>query len=208
MITIVDYQMGNVGSIKNMLKKVGAESVISGDPDVLRKATKLILPGVGAFDTGMRHLADSGLIGVLNELVLEKQVPVLGICLGMQLLSRKSEEGTLPGLGWIAADTVKFQLPELRVPHMGWNTLRPTNGSVLFQGYQEEPRYYFVHSYHVVCDDPHDAAGITHYGTDFTAAVQRANVMGAQFHPEKSHKFGMQLFRNFVAAFNGAPQNA
>ena len=199
MITIVNYQMGNVGSIKNMLKKVGVESEISGDPEVLSKASKLILPGVGAFDTGMRHLQDSGLIGVLNELVLEKKVPVLGICLGMQLLTRKSEEGVLPGLGWIAADTVKFRLDDLRVPHMGWNTLHPSSSAALFQGYSEEPRYYFVHSYHVVCDDPQDAAGTTQYGLPFTSAVQKGNVMGAQFHPEKSHKFGMQLFRNFVA---------
>ncbi|GMU52081.1 MAG: imidazole glycerol phosphate synthase subunit HisH [Candidatus Xenobia bacterium] len=199
MTVIVDYQMGNVGSIMNMLKKVGAEAEISGDPEALRRATRLILPGVGAFDTGMRHLSDSGLIDVLNDRVLNDKVPVLGICLGMQLLTRRSEEGSLPGLGWIEADTIRFQLEDLRVPHMGWNTLRAVNGSPLFQGYQEEPRYYFVHSYHVVCDNPEDAAGTTEYGLQFVSAVHRGNVMGTQFHPEKSHKFGMQLLRNFVA---------
>lgn len=202
MITIVDYGVGNVGSILNMLKKVGAKAEASSDPDVLRRAEKLILPGVGAFDAGMRKLHETGLIPLLNELVLEKKVPVLGLCLGMQLMTQRSAEGTEAGLGWFDAETVRFQFgPEnahLKVPHMGWNTLEVRRPHPLVADLGPEPRFYFVHSYHVVCADQSDVVACTDYGHAVTAIIARENILGAQFHPEKSHKFGMQLLRNFV----------
>ncbi|MEZ0394849.1 MAG: imidazole glycerol phosphate synthase subunit HisH [Anaerolineales bacterium] len=202
MVTIVDYGVGNLGSILNMLKKVGAKAEASSDPDVLRRAEKLILPGVGAFDAGMHKLNESGLTPLLNELVLEKKIPVLGLCLGMQLMTRRSEEGAEAGLGWLAAETVRFRFgPEqahLKIPHMGWNTLEVRRPHPLVADLGPEPRFYFVHSYHVVCADEADVVAYTDYGHPVTAIVARDNLLGAQFHPEKSHKFGMQLLRNFV----------
>jgi glutamine amidotransferase len=199
MIAIVDYGMGNIGSIANMLRKVGASATLTGDPEVLGQASKIILPGVGAFDNGMANLEASGLVPLLNRKALEERVPVLGICLGMQLLSRSSEEGRRPGLGWIAADTKRFQLDStFKVPHMGWNYVQPAKASPLTAGLPEHSRFYFVHSYHVVCDEPSDVLLASRYGIDITAAVQRDNVMGVQFHPEKSHTFGMQLLKNFA----------
>lgn len=204
MIVIVDYRMGNVGSVLNMLKRVGASAKISSDAVEIAAADKLILPGVGAFDTGMTHLRERGLIELLNRRVLEDQVPVLGICLGMQLLMRRSEEGTLPGLGWIPGETIRFrfdpQTTGLKIPHMGWNTAKPMHTDSLFGDAGAETRFYFVHSYHVVCDEPADQLAITHHGYDFASAVQRGNIMGTQFHPEKSHRFGMKLLRNFAAS--------
>jgi glutamine amidotransferase len=202
MITIVDYGVGNLGSILNMLKKVGAKAQTSSDPEVLRQAEKLILPGVGAFDAGMKKLNETGLVPVLNELVLEKKVPVIGLCLGMQLMTKRSEEGTEAGLGWIDAQTVRFKFgPEnahLKVPHMGWNTLDICRPHPLVADLAPESRFYFVHSYHIVCADETDVVANTDYGYPFTAIISRGNIMGAQFHPEKSHKFGMQLLRNFA----------
>lgn len=201
MTTIVDYGMGNLSSIQNMLKKVGEPGVITSDPAVIAAAERLILPGVGAFDHGMQHIHARGLTEVLNRKALEEGTPVLGICLGMQLLTRGSEEGTEPGLGWIQGDTVRFRFDPreagLRVPHMGWNVVEPTREAHLFDGL-EEPRFYFVHSYHVVCDDAQDVIGWTPYGYPFASAVRRGNVWGTQFHPEKSHRFGMRLLTNFV----------
>jgi glutamine amidotransferase len=201
MIAVVDYGLGNIGSVANILRKVGAEPVYTSDPETLRTASKLVLPGVGAFDTCMRNLRSSGLIPVLVECVLKREIPLLGICVGMQMLSRGSEEGTESGLGWIAARTVKFAGKadeELRIPHMGWNEVRPTRPIALFSGLETGARFYFVHSYHVVCDDPEDVVGEAIYGAPFTAALQRRNITGVQFHPEKSHKFGMRLISNFV----------
>ncbi len=201
MIAIVDYGMGNLGSILNMLKKVGATAVITSDPAELQRADKVILPGVGAFDHAMKNLAERGLIPILNSLALDKKIPVFGVCLGMQLLSERSEEGTLPGLGWIKASTKRFAFgPEnqkLKIPHMGWNEVSFPRASPLFQNFPTEPRFYFVHSYHVVCDDPLDIAATATYGIPFTAAVQHGNIFGAQFHPDKSHTFGMAVYRNF-----------
>lgn len=202
MIVIVDYGMGNLGSIANMFRKIGVLGKISSYLDDIEKAEKLILPGVGAFDTGMESLRNQGFIHLLDKLVLEKKVPVLGICLGMQLMGRKSEEGTLPGLEWFDAEVVRFRIPaegeRLKIPHMGWNTLEPRGDCPLFRGAGSDLRFYFVHSYHVICKDPTDVAAVTDYGTKFVSAFQRGNLYGVQFHPEKSHRFGMALLRNFA----------
>jgi len=203
MIIIIDYRMGNLGSILNMLKKVGAPARISSDPVAIGEATKLILPGVGAFDNGMKHLRDQGFLPVLEDAVMGRKVPVLGICLGMQLMTRSSEEGSLPGLGWIDARTVRFMHDpslNLKVPHMGWNTVNIRKESVLFRDMYPEPRFYFVHSYHTVCEQDSDVLTETSHGYAFTSSFQRDNVIGVQFHPEKSHKFGMRLLRNFAEA--------
>ena len=203
MIVIIDYDMGNVGSIANMIKRVGGESVITNDLEAITTASKLILPGVGAFDTGMHNIDAFGLRNVLNKRVLDDKTPILGVCLGMQLLGTQSEEGVLPGLGWIDACTVRFpsstpEHPKLRIPHMGWNHAEPGKDDPLFCDSVEHPRFYFVHSYHVVCKNPADVLATTTYGIPFTSAVSRGNIWGTQFHPEKSHAYGMKLFHNFV----------
>jgi glutamine amidotransferase len=203
MIVVVDYGIGNLGSIANMLRKIGADAVISSAAADIQKADKLILPGVGAFDNGMRNLHDRGLLPVLHERVHEAQVPVLGICLGMQLMTKNSEEGTLPGLGWIDAKTVRFKFApqmKLKVPHMGWNTITQKKESSLFSEMHPEPRFYFVHSYHAACERSEDVLAVTPYGYDFVSAFQRGNIAGVQFHPEKSHRFGMRLLKNFAEA--------
>jgi glutamine amidotransferase len=200
-IVIVDYRMGNLGSIANMLRKIGSTAIISSDPKEIAKATKIILPGVGAFDNGIKSLADLGLLAVLNAKALVEKVPVLGICLGMQLMTRSSEEGREAGLGWVDAATVRFATscsPTLKIPHMGWNTTTVHTQSALFEGLDEGARFYFVHSYHSVCNDESNCIAKTQYGYEFTSAFQRNNVFGVQFHPEKSHKYGMRLLSNFV----------
>ena len=203
MITVIDYGMGNLGSIVNMGKKAGGQFQVSGDPAVIARAEKLILPGVGAFDQGMTNLRERGLIPVLNECVLERRVPILGICLGVQLFTCRSEEGQLPGMGWIAGDTIRFKwaagAPALKVPHMGWNSIEPAKPDPLLADLPPEPRFYFVHSYHLCCDDAADVLTWTNYGHRFASAVQHGNVRGTQFHPEKSHKFGLALLKNFIA---------
>lgn len=202
MIVIVDYGVGNLGSIKNMFKKIGVKAEPSSDPAVLRDAEKLILPGVGAFDVGMRQLRERGLIGLLNELVLEKKVPVLGHCLGLQLMTKRSAEGVESGLGWIDAECVRFKFEvdqaHLKVPHMGWNVLDICRPHPLVADLGSEARFYFVHTYHIVCANESDVVAYTDYGYDFASVIQRGNIVGAQFHPEKSHKFGMQFLRNFA----------
>lgn len=202
MIVIVDYGMGNLGSILNMLRRVDAPAVISGDPAQILGATKLILPGVGAFDQGMSNLRRLGLAELVTRKALEQSTPLLGICLGMQLLGRASEEGSEPGLGLIDARSIRFRRdadPGLKIPHMGWNTVAQRKPSALFEAMHPEPRFYFVHSYHVVCASPGDVLAVASYGGEFVAAVERANIYGMQFHPEKSHKFGMKLLQNFAA---------
>jgi glutamine amidotransferase len=201
MITIVDYGMGNVGSVYNMLRKLRAKVQISNDANEIDKSDKLILPGVGHFDRGIDYLNSMGLDNVLSEQVLVKKKPILGICLGMQMMTRGSEEGIKRGLGWVAADTIKFSATSgLKVPHMGWNQVTPSSGSKLFDFSPEEPeRFYFVHSYFVRTDSPEDVAAYCHYGHDFVASFEVGNILGAQFHPEKSHLFGMNLFRRFIA---------
>ncbi|HWB07126.1 MAG TPA: imidazole glycerol phosphate synthase subunit HisH [Verrucomicrobiales bacterium] len=202
MITIVDYGLGNLGSIVNMLRKLGIKCCLTGDPDKVAAAEKLILPGVGAFDNGMENLQRLGLIEILNARVLHDKVPVLGICLGAQLMTRRSEEGQLPGLGWVAADTIRFcsrqAMPDLKVPHMGWTDLSVPGETPLLEK-NDEQRFYFVHSYHFLCDRAQDVIAVAHYGYGFTAAFCRGNIFGVQFHPEKSHRFGMALFKRFAA---------
>lgn len=197
MIVILGLGIGNVGSIANMLRKVGAPGHVSARPKDVEAAQGIILPGVGAFDRGMRNLLDSGLVPLLEDKVLEMKTPLLGICLGMQLLTRSSEEGQLAGLGWIAGSTHRFRMEDKKVPHMGWNRVQQVGSSSLFDGIQD-PRFYFLHSYYVRCEDRDQALGSTEYGTSFDSAVGKENILGVQFHPEKSHRFGMKLLRNFA----------
>lgn len=201
MIAIIDYGMGNLGSIKNMLGRLGAYSVISHDRAVIESATKLILPGVGAFDAAMNNLRELDLIEPLNDLVKVRKIPILGICLGMQLLTNGSEEGSpVDGFGWIPGRTKKFVFPQenLRLPHMGWNQIQIQRESDIFRDLPADPRFYFVHTYCVHCDDPADVLATAQYGASFHAAIQHGNVIGTQFHPEKSHQFGKAVLRNFV----------
>ena len=203
MITIVDYGMGNLGSIKNMFKYIGVETTIESDVDKIKNASKILLPGVGSFDTAMKKINESDLKEVLNEKALKEQVPVLGICLGMQLLTNSSEEGSLAGLGWIDAKTMSFKNridKKYRIPHMGWNIVNKSNVSLLTNGFEEfdETRFYFVHSYFVKVENEKNSILKTSYGVEFDSAIQKDNIYGAQFHPEKSHKFGMKFFENFA----------
>lgn len=202
MLVIVDYGMGNLGSILNMLKKIGTRAVVSSDAGAIAEADRLILPGVGAFDTGMQRLGELNLIDTLNRKVLDQRTPVLGVCLGMQLLTRGSEEGERPGLGWIDGRAVRFAFDGayagLKVPHMGWNTVSVRKPDPLFAGLETGARFYFVHSYYVTCANQDDVLATTEYGGEFHSAVSRANILGTQFHPEKSHRFGMALLANFV----------
>lgn len=205
MLVIIDYGVGNLASIKNILKKIGVEAVISSDESVIAEADKLILPGVGAFDTCVEKLHESHLLPVLNTKVLQQRVPVLGICVGMQLLMKGSEEGVLPGLGWIDGEIIKFQpqrfaIP-VKVPHMGWTEVHLHGPSRLFEDMHEEPRFYFVHSYHVMLKNEEDTLVYADYGYPFAAGVEKDNILGVQFHPEKSHKFGMKLMDNFVKRY-------
>lgn len=200
MITIVDYGMGNLGSILNMFKRIGVATEITSDAAVLANASKVLLPGVGAFDAAMQRIDASGLRPVLDHKALYERVPILGICLGMQLLTRGSDEGKLSGLGWIGATTRRFPtIAGLKVPHMGWNLVAPAQPSPLTAGLPSESRFYFVHSYFVQADDERDSVLKAHYGVSFDAAVAHGNIYGAQFHPEKSHKFGLQLLANFAS---------
>ena len=202
MIAIVDYGMGNLGSIGNMCKRIGVDSVVTSDPAVIGAASKLILPGVGAFDQGMTNLEQRGLLPVLAKRVLDQGCPILGICLGMQLLGESSEEGKKRGLGWVHATARRFrfdddQTKRLKIPHMGWNEVRPQQPDPIFAGFENPIRFYFVHSYHVECSAENVLATTTH-GYSFTSMLKRENIYGAQFHPEKSHRFGMTLLTNFA----------
>ncbi|HUQ64957.1 MAG TPA: imidazole glycerol phosphate synthase subunit HisH [Flavitalea sp.] len=201
MITIIDYGMGNLGSISNMFKRIGVASEVTGDHGKIRAAKKILLPGVGAFDAAMERINEGGLKPLLNEKVLNEKVPVLGICLGMQLLTNSSEEGKLPGLGWIPARTSRFRFDEhsnLKVPHMGWNRVYEKNPSALTNELPPEPRFYFVHSYYVLTENEKHVVATTTHGVEFNSIIQKENIFGAQFHPEKSHKFGMKLLENFA----------
>lgn len=199
MIVIVDYGVGNLLSVHNMLRKAGGEAVISGDREQILAADKLLLPGVGHFDHGMKMLDAAGLREPLDCFALELRRPILGICLGAQILGKGSEEGELPGLGWI--DMVCRRLPAapgLRVPHMGWNQITLRKSSPLLADMSADARFYFVHSYCMHCADAADVLATAVHGVEFTCAVQRGNISGTQFHPEKSLRHGLALMRSFV----------
>jgi glutamine amidotransferase len=200
MITIVDYGMGNLGSMHNMFKRIGVRARVDSDPNAILESDKLVLPGVGAFDAAMQQINKlKGLREALDHKASTEKSPILGVCLGMQLLTSSSEEGKLPGLGWIPGRTLRFpKLSGLKVPHMGWNVARPTLPCQLTNGLGSKPRYYFVHSFFVQVDEPADSLMSTHYGLTFDSAIGRENIFGVQFHPEKSHRFGMQILKNFA----------
>lgn len=199
MVTIIDYGIGNIGSIANMIKKIGFIPEVTGDPSIISKANKLILCGIGAYDNAMQSLIDKKLVDVLHEKVLIQKTPILGICVGMQLFTERGEEGVLNGLSWIKGETKRFHLDSsLRIPHMGWNYVTPVKESKLWENMYPNPKFYFVHSYHVVPTDKKDILLTTSYGTDFVSSVEKDNIIGVQFHPEKSHKYGMMLFKNFI----------
>lgn len=200
MITVVDYGVGNVGAILNMLDYLGIEAQASGDGAQIAAARKLILPGVGAFDKAMLTLRERGLIPFLDKAVLDRRVPVLGVCLGMQLLGRRSEEGREAGLGYIDAESIKIKVPDtsdLKVPHIGWMEVVPTGHGKLFDAASSPERFYFDHSYHVVCANPSAMSATIPYGNQLCCAVEQDNIFGVQFHPEKSHRFGMRLLTSF-----------
>ena len=201
MITIVDYGMGNLGSIQNMFKRIGVASRVSSDCSELAESKKILLPGVGSFDAAMERINQTGFRDILEHKALIEKTPILGICLGMQLMCQSSEEGVLPGLGWIDAEVKRFNLPVdgvFKIPHMGWNPVEIVKPNPLVAVDMAEQRFYFVHSYHVVCNRQEDVLATTHHGYHVTAAFNRDNLFGAQFHPEKSHRFGMGLLKNFA----------
>jgi len=200
-VAIIDVGLGNIASIQRMTEKVGGTAYSAKSPSQLDRASKIILPGVGHFDEGMSRLREHGFEEVLVHFERSQQNHVMGICLGMQLLCRSSEEGDLPGLGLIDADVRKFRFPvesKLKVPHMGWNVVSASRASTLLPVRAEKQRFYFVHSYKVVPDDSDITIGIANYGGEFCAAFQQGNIFGVQFHPEKSHRFGMELMRRFI----------
>jgi len=204
MIKVLDYGMGNTASMLNMIRKAGGQAVLCSRPSELDLATAIILPGVGSFDNGIVKLESSGLLESLHSKVIEQKVPFLGVCLGMQVLFDKSEEGERHGLGWIKGDVTRFDFSgiqsneRLKVPHMGWNVVNPKTYENLFCGLEDEVRFYFVHSYHVNCANDSDILATANYGYEFTCSVRHGNIWGAQFHPEKSHRFGIQFFKNFL----------
>ncbi len=205
MVVIVDYGIGNVGSIRNMLKKIGVEAVITSKVDDIKHAEKIILPGVGAFDNAMANLRKFNLIPVLEDKVLNQGTPILGICLGMQLFAQKSEEGGSLGLGWIDGIVRKFNFDgkeaALRIPHMGWNEVRINPKSRMLDNMYDDARFYFIHSYHIDLKNEDAVSSQTFYGYDFVSTFEYENIIGVQFHPEKSHKYGMKLLENFVRLF-------
>jgi imidazole glycerol-phosphate synthase subunit HisH len=202
MLAIINYGLGNLTSIRNMCGRIGVEAEITADARVIEAASRLILPGVGHFKKGMENLHESGLKRLLDRLVLEEKRPVLGICLGGQLMTAHSEEGDTDGLGWVDADTIRFRdkaLSGLKVPHMGWREIKITGDNPLWADLPEEPRFYFVHSYHFEFRQPSEVTATALYGYEFACAFRKGNIYGTQFHPEKSHKFGMKVLENFAA---------
>ncbi|UUZ52985.1 imidazole glycerol phosphate synthase subunit HisH [Massilia sp. H-1] len=202
MITIIDYGLGNVLAFVNVYNRLNIPVRVAKSAAELDGATRLILPGVGSFDHAMEQLARSGMRPRLEQLVCEEKLPVIGICVGMQMLAKGSDEGKLPGLGWIDGQVRKFQLDEMprgtNLPHMGWNDVTPVSMAGLFKGLEDDARFYFLHSYYFECNDGASILARTDYGSHFSCAVRRDNVYGVQFHPEKSHHFGSQLLSNFA----------
>ena len=200
-ILIIDYGLGNLNSILNMLIKIGVNAKISSSPEDIFSADKLILPGVGAYDAGINNIRKNNLFDVLNKAVLVHKKPVLGICLGMQLLGKYSDEGKEQGFGWIDFYCKKFEFKNdkiLKIPHVGWNYVEIVHNNNLIFDSEEKSRFYFVHSYHAVCKNYDNVIMQTEYGYKFASAIHKDNIYGVQFHPEKSHRFGMQLLKNFV----------
>jgi glutamine amidotransferase len=202
MMTIVDYGLGNIRAFLNMYRRLNISAEAASSSDQLRAATRIILPGVGAFDDAMSRLAASGLRDVLEEMVIGRRVPVLGVCVGMQMLAEGSDEGQLPGLGWIPGRVRALSALEPEsarpVPHMGWNDVRPRSAGLLFDGLESDARFYFLHSFYFDCQRSDDVLAVSSYGRDFACAVQAGHVSGVQFHPEKSHHFGARLLKNFA----------
>jgi glutamine amidotransferase len=204
MITIIDYGMGNLGSIANMIKRIGHKSEITNNISFINSAEKIILPGVGHFDKAMQNINSLGLLEIIRKKALKDKTPMLGICLGMQLMCKQSEEGKEQGLCLVDAEVKRFSFPEnqfIKIPHMGWNLVIARKDHALFSKMYPEPRFYFVHSYHVVCNNLNDVLSTTNYGIDFHSSFSSENILGVQFHPEKSHKFGMLLLKNFIDNF-------
>ncbi|MCA3237627.1 MAG: imidazole glycerol phosphate synthase subunit HisH [Curvibacter sp.] len=201
MMVVIDYGAGNIGSVLNMIRYVGGQADVARDAAGVLGANKILLPGVGSFDNAMTRLAGLGMVEPLKARA-GAGVPLLGICLGMQLLADASEEGRMAGLGLIPGHVRRFQFDgetaKLKIPHMGWNRVTPVRAHPLAQGLEDGARFYFVHSYFYDCERDEDILLRSVYGCEFTSGVQRGNVMGVQFHPEKSHRYGMQLIRNFV----------
>ncbi|MBU1196515.1 MAG: imidazole glycerol phosphate synthase subunit HisH [Proteobacteria bacterium] len=198
MIAIIDYSMGNLRSVEKAFQKIGANVVITKDHDIIKRADKIVLPGVGAFKEGMENLKQFGLIALLNEQVLQNKKFFLGICLGMQLIgSRSYEVEETPGLNWIKGDVVKFNSGKLKVPHVGWNNIRFIKPNVLFKNIPDQTDFYFVHSYYFE-SGTQGATTVTDYGIDFVSSVNKDNIFGCQFHPEKSQKFGLEILKNFA----------
>lgn len=202
MTVIIDYGMGNIGSISNMLRKIGHSSVISSDVEVIVNATRLILPGVGAFDSGIMKLEELGLLEILNQKVIVEKTPILGICLGAQLMTQSSEEGLKNGLSWFNAETKKFDMAQFAdkypLPNMGWRQVQIVKKDSLFDNIDDDSWFYFVHTYYLSSNVDSEIAMKSTYGFDFAVALIKENILGVQFHPEKSHRFGMELLRNFI----------
>ena len=200
MIAIINYGLGNLSSIQNMCKRLGIDAVITNDEEILNKASKLILPGVGHFKKGMENLHSSGLKTLLDKMVLEDKKPILGICLGAQLMTKHSEEGDVNGLGWVDAVTVKFDENKInnhKIPHMGWTDIKTVDENPLWKNLPDEPRFYFVHTYHFQFQEQDEISAMADYSYPFACAFHKKNIYGTQFHPEKSHKFGMKVLENF-----------